>query len=202
MRNKAVIKDVIGAIKMALENIDVNYCKLSQIDYSKMPKNISDEKYLERPFAYEFYHQLRKLMESGEVDFGGPIIQAEVSKGYQHIFESGKIPDFLIHVPDARLKNPAVIEFKLSTNLSKLKNDFEKLVEFKRNDELKYKHGIEVIIGNKSSLKSAEKCINDLTNSNGVEIVIIEFDTESMDVNDRKIKYAEPPSNPEAGKKR
>ena len=80
---------VIDAIKMALEEMDREYCMLSQIDYRRLEvnesirKNLSKEKYLERPFAYEFYHQLRKLMDSGEVDFGGPIIQAEVDKNYQ-----------------------------------------------------------------------------------------------------------------------
>ncbi len=60
---------VILAIKTALENMDKKYCKLSQIDYSNVRVNEStkkylmEEKYLERPFAYEFYHQLRKLMD-------------------------------------------------------------------------------------------------------------------------------------------
>jgi len=188
MANKEVIKDVIEAIKMALENIDVNYCQLSQIDYSGMAKNISDEKYLERPFAYEFYHQLRKLMENGEVDFGEPIIQAEVSKSYQHIFERRKTPDFLIHLPNARL-NLAVIEFKLSTNLSELKDDLKKLVDFKTDTCLKYTYAIEVIIGDTKSLENAKSRINELKKQVGEEITIICFNTDSEKATNWKINY-------------
>ena len=87
-----VIKDVIVAIRTALEKMDKKYCALSQIDYSEIEANESfiedlrEKKYLERPFAYEFYHQLRELMDNGHVDFGGPIIQAEVDKRYKHCF--------------------------------------------------------------------------------------------------------------------
>ena len=61
-----VIKDVVEAIKLALDNMDKNTCKLSQIDYNKrkIRKPIIDDKskdkYLERPSAYEFYQQFRK----------------------------------------------------------------------------------------------------------------------------------------------
>lgn len=199
MINKGVIKDVIEAIKMALENIDVDYCKLSQIDYAKLKvqgsvvENIREQKYLERPFAYEFYHKLRELMESGKVYFGGPIVQAEVSKGYQQVFESKKTPDFLIHVPNARLKNNrAVIEFKLATNLSKIKDDFEKLVDFKTDTNLKYAYAIEVIIGNTESLKDAKSLIDKLNKQGGEEIIIIEFNTDLKKANDWKINYTYP----------
>jgi len=94
-------KMIIEAIKLALENMDQNYCKLSKKDYNEIEvtfKNqLKQEKYLERPIAYEFYHQLRKLIDINCVDFGGPLIQAEVDKTYQHCFENGKMPDFIIH---------------------------------------------------------------------------------------------------------
>lgn len=185
----------IRAIKTALEKMDRKYCTLSQIDYSRIGVNdsirehLKEEKYLERPFAYEFYHQLRKLMDSGDVDFGGPIIQAEVDKRYQHCFEKGKTPDFIIHVPSNTNKNLAVIEFKLATNLSNIKGDFEKLVEFRKTPELKYEYLIEVIIGNSISLESAKRQIMQLNKSDGEEILIIEFDTDSWRANDWKIKY-------------
>ena len=94
-----VVRDVIMATKMALEKMDKKYCTLSQIDYSKIhdmsdsiKENLKEKKFLERPLAYESYHQRRKLMENGDVDFGGSIIQAEVDKSYQHLFEHGNIP--------------------------------------------------------------------------------------------------------------
>jgi hypothetical protein len=185
---------VIPAMKTALENMDKNYCKLSQIDYASIGvsksvrKRLAEEKYLERPFAYEFYHRLRELMDSDDVNFGGPIIQAEVDKRYQHCFKTGKIPDFIIHVPNAR-RNLAVIEFKLATNLSKLEHDFKKLVEFKKNEDLKYPHVIEVIIGNGSSLIRAKDRIMKLNKSEGEKITIIEFNTDSWKVTDWEIMY-------------
>lgn len=183
---------LIKDIKNALENMDKIYCRLSKKDYSRTDKSIREclkkEKYLERPFAYEFYHQLRTLMDKGIIDFGGPIIQAEVDKRYQHCFENGKIPDFIIHVPNKdKNKNLAVIEFKLANNLGKLEEDFKKLVEFKMHKHLKYSHAVEVIIGNESSLRRAKKLIRQMNKSDGEEIIIIEFDSDSWKANDWKI---------------
>ncbi len=183
---------VILAIKTALENIDENYCKLSQIDYSMLGANestikiLKKKKYLERPFAYEFYHQLRKLIDCGKVKFGGPVIQAEVHKKYQQCFENGKIPDFIIHVPNTR-KNLAVIELKLATNTGKLKSDLKKLVEFKNNKELKYEFAIEIIIGNYAYLNKAKECILRMGKAKGEEITVIEYNTNSKKVEDWKI---------------
>ena len=183
---------VILAIKTALENIDKNYCKLSQIDYAKLEvdestkKLLEVEKYLERPFAYEFYHQLRKLIDSGDVTFDGPVIQAEVGKKYQHCFKNGKIPDFIIHEPNTR-KNLAVIELKLASNLRYLKNDLKKLVEFKNNPYLEYAFAIEIIIGNHFFLNKATECILGMEKTAGEEIIIIYYNTCSRKVEDRKI---------------
>ncbi len=183
---------VILAIKTALENIDENYCELSQIDYSILRANkstqkfLEEEKYLERPFAYEFYHQLRKLIDSGDVNFGGPVIQAEVDKRYQQCFENGKIPDFIIHVPNTQ-KNLAVIELKLASSFRKLEGDFKKLVEFKNSKDLKYAFAIEIIIGNHSSLKKAKECILKMEKTRGEEITIIDYNTHTRKVSDWKI---------------
>lgn len=186
---------VIKAIKTALEKMNKKYCTLSQIDYSKMEMNESiegyfrEQKYLERPFAYEFYHQLRTSMDNGDVNFGGPIIQAEVDKRYQHCFGKGKIPDFIIHLPNTN-KNLAVVEFKLAKNRGNLESDFKKLVEFKKNRSLKYNHAIEVIIGDGTSIRQAKEHIRQLNKSEGEEIIIILFDTDSWKANDWKIRYS------------
>ena len=97
------LEEVIEPIELALNNMNKNFCKLSKIDYkyieaaNGLVDYLKREKYLERPIAYEFYHQLRKLIDEGDVDFGGPIIQAEVDKNYQHCFKNGKMPDFIIN---------------------------------------------------------------------------------------------------------
>jgi len=183
---------VIDAIKMALEEMDKEYCMLSQIDYRRLEvnestrENLSKEKYLERPFAYEFYHQLRKLMDSGEVDFGGPIIQAEVDKRYQYCFENGKIPDFIIHIPNTN-KNLAVIEFKLASNLRDIEEDFKKLVEFKQ--RLGYKYLIQVIIGDSSFLENARERIERISTNNGERIIIVKFNVETWATEEWEIEY-------------
>jgi hypothetical protein len=112
--------EVIEATKMALEKMNPKYCKLSQInydalvDYNEEPldDNIKEaarlDKYLERPFTYEFYHQLRKLMDCGCVYFGDCVLQPEVDKEYQHYFKKGYIPDFIIHVQNRNNGNLAV----------------------------------------------------------------------------------------------
>ncbi|MFX0200409.1 MAG: hypothetical protein ACFFCW_30185 [Candidatus Hodarchaeota archaeon] len=183
----------INEIKLALENMDKGFCMLSTIDYAQISEEVREicmeEKYLERPFAYEFYHQLRKLMERGEIDFGGRIIQAEVDKTYQHCFEVGKIPDFIIHTPNLTTRNLAVIEFKISSNLYNIPNDFNKLVEFKTNPSLCYSNVFEVIIGDQGSLERARRYSGGFASAEGEEIVIIEFDVDSWKANEYRISY-------------
>lgn len=180
-----VEKNIVAAARMALERMEKPYCEPSRLNYSRIDRAVKkpllQSKYLERPFAYEFYHQLRKMIESKEVSFGGPIIQAEVDKRYQHCFENGKVPDFIIHVPDSCQMNAnlAVIEFKLASNPEDIKNDLKKLVEFKKNGLLKYKHGIEVIIGNSKSLEKAKRFLDNFNKLQGEEIAIILFNTDT-----------------------
>ena len=184
---------VIDAIKMALKGMDKKYCMLSQIDYRRLElnesirENLSKEKYLERPFAYEFYHQLRKLIDSGKVNLGGPIIQAEVDKRYQHCFENGKIPDFIIHIPNNTNKNLAVIEFKLASNLREIEEDFKKLIEFKQ--RLGYEYLIQVIIGDNSSLENAREYIKRISTNNGEKIIIVKLNVETWTTEDWEIGY-------------
>lgn len=191
------IKKVIEAIKLALENMNQDYCKLSKKDYKNIEVSkplidyLKKEKYLERPIAYEFFHQLRRLMDEGGVDFGGPIIQAEVDKRYQHCFEKGKMPDFIIHIPDSK-RNLAVIEFKLATRAKEdIKDDFIKIVKFKTNSDLKYSYGVEVLLGAKHSLENRRKDINEWNKTGGEEIIIIEFDTDSWKSDHSVIQFKE-----------
>lgn len=183
---------IIDTVKTALEKMNIEYCKLSTLDYSNLRINGSakerllKEKYLERPFAYEFYHQLRELIDNGEVDFGGPIIQAEVDKRYQHCFENGKVPDFIIHIPNTD-KNLIVIEFKLASNLRNIEEDFKKLVEFRQ--ALNYEYLIQVIIGDSSSLERARNHIKERISDDGERIIIVEFNVENWRTRNWEIRY-------------
>ena len=191
------LEEIINPIKMALENMNQSFCKLSKRDYNyiQAPNGIigylKKEKYLERPIAYEFYHQLRKLIDDSDVNFGGPIIQAEVDKNYQHIFKNGKIPDFIIHLPNSN-ENLAIIEFKLATRVKKdIKDDFIKIIKFKTHSRLKYDYGIEVIIGNRRSLENRRNDINEWNREEGEEIILVEFDLDSWKANPSVIVFKE-----------
>ena len=184
----------IEAIRRALVGMDRDYCTLSQLRYDQLrldhdyQEKLSEAKFLERPFAYEFYHQFRSLIEDGEVDFGGPVIQVEVSKTYQRCFERGKIPDFIIHVPNTDL-NLAVIEFKLASNTSTVVADFDKLVRFAETPHLQYQNLVEVILGDGRSLASAKERVNGLGRGSGEDITIIWFDTDQWSASESSIKF-------------
>jgi hypothetical protein len=169
------------AIKNALENMDREYCRLSQMDYAEtdFPKLLSEAKYLERPFAYEFYHQLRRIIENNRVDFGGALVQGEVDKRYQHVPAVKDIPDFIIHLPSSPKNNFAVIEFKLgSREVGDIKDDLRKLVDF-QGECLKYEHIVEVLIGSKRELELRRDPLRSKVQSLKVPITIVEFDLGS-----------------------
>lgn len=102
-----------------------------------------------------------------------------MDKTYQNIFENGKIPDFIIHTPNSK-RNLAIIEFKLaSRKKGDIREDFRKIVKFKKNSLLEYSYGVEVLLGNKNTLENRKRVINNWNKTGGEEIVIIEFDTDS-----------------------
>lgn len=186
---------IIEDIKLSLNNMDKEFVSLSRLKINELSdklfiKIIQKQKIQERPFAYEFYHQWRKLWDSGNMAgiVGEDIvIQGEVNKRYQEIPNiKSKIPDFLLHKPTSN-ENVAVIEFKLATNLYKIKNDFDKFVKFK--EWLNYNLLIEIVIGDSNSLRIAKTMIQKLRNDSGTEIKIVEFNTEAWESDDFTIKY-------------
>jgi hypothetical protein len=105
----------------------------------------SFERYGERVFCYEFYHQLRLLIDFERTKnssfLNGTLLQGEVKKwqisGLLDRFgldELSKefVPDFLMHSPGDATSHPYVIEVKCIANLSPdaLLYDLEKLNEF------------------------------------------------------------------------
>ena len=183
---------VIEAIETALNSMDPSYCQLSQILYfqSEIDQYLAKEKYLERPFAYEFYHQFRKLIDEGRLDLGGSVIQAEVDKRYQHLAGLGKIPDFIIHTPNSTEKNLAIVEFKLASNHGKpLVDDLKKLVSFKRVEVVGYKYLVAVVIGNSTELKLAWAKVNELTTAEGEQLSVIGYNVAERKTEKRTILF-------------
>lgn len=184
---------LVNAIKLSLENMNKKFTNLSRLRFDEidqtLKEKLQEQKILERPFAYEFYHQFRKLWNGGcilSIASEDIVIQAEVNKTYQRIPNLNKMPDFLLHKPNSN-ENLAVIEFKLASNNRQIEEDFKKLVAF--NKRLGYKILIEVVIGHEKSLAKAQSYIEQLKNRDGEEINIIYFNTDSWRANDSIIKY-------------
>jgi len=184
---------LIKSIKLSLENMNRKFTDLSKLKFEEkspeLKKELIKQKIQERPFAYEFYHQFRKMWDDGSIGSIFPndiVIQAEFNKVYQGIIGCEKIPDFLLHKPSTQ-ENIAIIEFKLASNYSDLKEDFNKLFKFR--EILHYKFLIEVVIGEDSELTTAKKHIDQLKKLNGEAIIVIYFNSEKWKSNDYKIKY-------------
>lgn len=142
-------------IFLALSNVDESYYRTTynNIENFKMAffhrmgriRGNNFERYGERVFCYEFYHQLRKLIDNervANVNFLNEAkLQAEVQK--MQIMEleqslglnpmSGEFaPDFLMHSPGNANSHPCVIEVKCEHDISSRKvfGDLLKLNEF------------------------------------------------------------------------
>jgi len=202
LSNEALISPdeglLIKGIEIVLENMEMKFTDLSRLKFNDVSQTLGEklreQKIQERPFAYEFYHQLRILYDNGEIKEFIPndiIPQAEVHKGYQAIPNLDRVPDFILHKPNTDT-NFAVIEFKLASNLRKIEDDFRKLILFKRiglDYSVKYEYLIEVVIGSKEELQKAVKHIERLHDLDGEEIIVIEFNTDSWKGNNFKIGY-------------
>lgn len=142
--------------------VDLSHLKWGGIDKPELIPFFLEQRVQERPFAYEFYHQFRKLWEDGRITalgFGHTTTQAEVHKGYQDIPRLKKMPDLLVHRAGGRKPRDqvAVLEFKLATNTGHFQADFDKLIDFRQ--FLEYQYGIEVIIGKEAELRAAQNYI-------------------------------------------
>lgn len=180
-----VVLDTLRA--MERQFVDLSLLKWGGIDKPELLPFFLEQRVQERPFAYEFYHQFRKLWENGKIvdlGYGHTTTQAEVHKGYQDIPRLKKMPDLLVH--RAGGKEPgdqvAVLEFKLATNTSKFQEDFNKLIDFRQ--FLEYQFGIEIIIGTEADLRTAQNYIaKTLTNPNqyhwkSISLNVIYFECE------------------------
>lgn len=143
---------MLGAIQRALELTRPEYCLLSNLDFATGgPIRAHISKYQERVLAYEFYHQLRLLMEKGLCAWDA-FLQAEVSKEYQHIFAERTVPDFLIHVPGTLEQDHAVIEVKLAARpLHELRSDQRKLLLF-RGEHVRYQYLVQILAGSEAEV--------------------------------------------------
>ena len=127
---------LVNAVKYALEKMDRRFLELSGLIFDEYTDELlrrlgeTQEKLLERPFAYEFYHQMRFLWDSGSelvAPFADVVIQGEVDKGYQAIRDLDRVPDFLLHRPNSNERNFAVIEVKLAAFARRHRRGFQQV---------------------------------------------------------------------------
>jgi hypothetical protein len=160
--NNVESMQVLETLKAAIDNLDWRYVTLSRRRYGNtyVCTGLGDSHWLERPFAYEIYHQLRLIWAAGQFDLLC-LIQAEVLKKYQGIRDITKMPDLLFHDPKSD-HNLAVIEIKLASNTDKnLKADLEKLALFRR--ALRYETLVEILIGSDAELLASHEYVRGLS---------------------------------------
>lgn len=143
----------------------------------------------ERPFAYEFYHQIRRRwnLKENEDLIQDYVIQPEVNKAYQKYEGIPYIPDFIIHRKHSCLSGDQIVvfEFKMAKNVSKLPADIQKLVDYRL--RLNYQLAIEVLIGLEDEIEEALSKIGnhfDKMNSPKCGILAIGYDIKKQQPTD------------------
>ena len=108
--------------------------------YLKYPAIGEIQKYGERVFAYEFYHQLRRNFDDLHMDITGEPIKGA---GLLPDMEQTIIPDFVIHNYATNDHNEIAIEIKVTPKLNakQIRDDLQKLANM-INGPLGYNHAI------------------------------------------------------------
>jgi hypothetical protein len=186
----------ISILREALDRIDQKYYRHILWKHEQWFRTIDDienqeereelreylDRYGERVFCYELYHQIRKLMDDGYVDCEVSndnedvvLFQAELKKDQigniiHHFPQAGTsldkvyIPDFLLHSPGNFRHQELIIEVKSNPYISKtmIKADLLKIYQFIRN--YKYRYGIFLTVNSDPS-ELFNWLVSDMTNS-------------------------------------
>lgn len=125
------IKDFIRA----LLNVKSRYILYQLRGYNDDEQGLEMQKQYERVFAYEFYHQFRKLMESNSKKYEGIYLNGEAHKG-DSIYSKvpNTVPDIILNKDPGKIVGDGqffLCEMKTAAN-SKFYKDFAKLDEFKK----------------------------------------------------------------------
>lgn len=139
------IKDFIRA----LLNVESRYILYQLRGHNDDEQGLEMQKQYERVFAYEFYHQYRKLMELNPEKYEGIYLNGEAHKGdsiYSKVPQS--MPDIILNKDPGKIVDDGqffLCEMKTAANKEFYK-DFEKLYTFKESG-LKFKEYIFLSIG-------------------------------------------------------
>ncbi|MHA1381822.1 MAG: hypothetical protein ACTSRG_25915 [Candidatus Helarchaeota archaeon] len=185
---------LINFIKYSLTSMSEKFTDLSELRWEgvkeDLKKQLIEQKIQELPYIYEFFHQFRKywsMQVMRKVFAKSAYIQPQINKQYQDIPDLKRIPDFLIHVPNAET-NIAAIELKLAQRKDVIQRDLNLLLNFK--EKLGYQYLIEILVGNFNELEEARAFINDLDKDNGIEINIVMYNTEDHKADSFSIQYS------------
>lgn len=113
------------------------------------------ERYHERVFCYELYHQLRSRMDGSKRAYGNIFLQSEVRKEklphelleFFRLTENlakNYMPDFLLHTPGDFTNQLVVMEVKVNPKIliSDIAYDINKVAEFMNQKNYRYERGI------------------------------------------------------------
>jgi hypothetical protein len=178
IRTLNVNSPMLELVKQACDNIDWRFVKLSRRRYgnSRVFTVRGDPHWLERPFAYEIYHELR-LLWAGQAVEPGFAIQGEVLKTYQAIRHIDHMPDLLFHKPNSS-RNLMVAEVELASNTkTSLADDIEKLALFRR--ALEYRILLEIIIGTAGEIRGQVEEFNRMRPDCDIPINILAINTRT-----------------------
>lgn len=183
----------------ALSNVDQSYYQTTYNNIQNFRHALANrngrffnndfERFGERVFCYEFYHQLRNLIENERNKtshfLNGTLLQAEVEKMQiielverfgLRILRGRMSPDFLMHSPGNASSHPFVIEVKCENELSsrKLFFDLEKIDQFIT--RYNYQRGIFLAINVnneliQSRIDELQDEINQLKGKNSIKII-------------------------------
>ena len=155
-------------------------CMMDKGNYTLPKDDSGKERFQERSIAYEFYYQLRKLLES-EIREDKIAFHGEPNKGYQTDYHKKvrKMPDFLIHIPN-KDKNYVVIELKMAKrNIKDILKDVQKLINFKK--ELGYEFLVLLLFGKRRALKNKLEKILEKEESKEIHILAYNLETQSFE---------------------
>lgn len=147
-QNTHSIKLIKGLLQ-ALASVDKNFVFVDREHYVN-----ESSSWLERPFHFELYHQLRLKFRDNLEEY---TIQGEIEKSSHSSGVGNLRPDLIFHIPGVLIKPAQLMHIEIkpvkpndNAHLKKIIDDLKKLSEFK--DRLSYKISVLVLFGPKKEL--------------------------------------------------
>lgn len=112
---------LIEGLLQSLASIEKDFVYIEQKHYYRKKSS-----WLERPFHFEFYHQLRLKFINNLKNY---VIQAEVEKASHNSGIGNMRPDLIFHIPGNIDRSSQLIHIEVKPAKSKNKNHLEEIIE-------------------------------------------------------------------------